>query len=187
MCLCIHTIFLHFPQGPSPLQFISSGQRMDLRLLNYLVFLYHLCGVSTVIWVVVSFIFQSHASKWKHVSSIINLLNSTYRVQTGLAWYSSEQKEKLLNAKVSDVRFELCVTNHWIACIPRQRHSNRPWYSLVKPAGGGEGGSGWERSQEEMKWTWLGVCFIFSCKYESKWREWRSLCLLNYFYCSGKK
>ncbi len=74
----------------------------------------------------------------------------------------------------------------WIACIPRQRHSNRPWYSLVKPAGGGEGGLGLERSHEEMKWTWLGVCFIFSCKYKSKWREWRSLGLLNYFYCSEK-
>lgn len=116
-----------------------------------------------------------------------NLLNVTYRIQTGQVWCSSEQKEKLLKCKSQWCLLKnKRVTNHWIACIPRQRHSNRPWYSLVKPARGGEGASGWERSQEEMKWTWLVVCFIFSCKYKLKWREWRSLCLLNYFYCSEK-
>lgn len=56
------------------------------------------------------------------------------------------------------------------------------------PAGGSErddrGGNG---AKSEMKWTRLAVCFILSCKYESRWKEWRSLCLLNYFYCSEKK
>lgn len=90
-------------------------------------------------------------------------------------------------AKVSDICFGLRVTNHWIACIPRQRHSNRPWYSLVKPVGGWRRGTGVgsEPRGDEMDMT--DVCFIFSCKYKLKRREWRSLCLLNYFYCFWKK
>lgn len=40
--------------------------------------------------------------------------------------------------KRRNARFGLCVTNHQTAGIPRQRHSNRPWESLVKPARGRE-------------------------------------------------
>lgn len=51
----------------------------------------------------------------KHASSIINLLiNVTCRIyKQAWRWRSSEQKgDAPKNAKVSDVRFDLRVTNH---------------------------------------------------------------------------
>lgn len=46
-----------------------------------------------------------------------------------------------------------------------------PGAPLVESAWDGEGGSGSEQSQVEMKWTRLGICLIFSYEYKLKWRE----------------
>lgn len=117
-----------------------------------------LCGVSTVGKKINKNGSSRHLSSKvmpvseKHASSIINLLiNVTCRIyKQAWRWRSSEQKgDAPKNAKVSDVRFDLRVTNHWIACIPRQRHSNRPLVlSCHACRGVREGRSGWERSQE---------------------------------------
>lgn len=116
------------------------------------------------------------------------MLPAVYTNRPGVGAVLNKKGDAPKNAKVSDVCFDLRITNHWIACIPRQRHSNRPLVLSCHACRGSErddrGGNG---AKSEMKWTRLAVCFILSCKYESRWKEWRSLCLLNYFYCSEKK